>query len=339
MNARPAITISALERDIGIGKDTLRVWERRYGFPLPIRDSKGERLYPAAQVDRLRLICRLLDQGFRPGRLLASSEAELAELSQRPAPASAAPQPDDGLVRQVLGLIKAQDVAALRQALEQAMMRQGLQGFVLDTLVPLNQAVGEAWMRGEFEVFEEHLYTEQLQSLLRRAIGNLAQSTGHPRILLTTVPEEQHILGLLMAEALLVLDGANCLSLGTQTPLRDIRMAAQVQSADIVALSFSSAFPARQIAPQISQLRALLPETTELWVGGAGAERLSTQPGLVRLSRLQDALVALDDWRSRQRGVASSGEMGVAKTSNQESALESPSTAIRSKPPPLRARG
>ena len=300
MDARPAMNISAVERDLGIGKDTLRVWERRYGFPLPHRDSKGERLYPADQVDRLRLIRRLMDQGFRPGRLLAASEAELAGLSLQPAPASAEPLADDGLLRQVLNLIKAQDVSALRQALEQAMMRQGLQGFVLDTVAPLNQAVGEAWMRGEFEVFEEHLYTEQLQSLLRRAIGNLAQNSGQPRILLTTVPEEQHILGLLMAEALLVLDGASCLSLGTQTPLLDISMAAQAQSADIVALSFSAAFPARQIGPQVFQLRELLPETVELWIGGAGAERLPAKPGIVLLSSLPDALAAMNSWRQRQ---------------------------------------
>ena len=300
MNMRPAMNISAVERDIGIGKDTLRVWERRYGFPLPHRDSKGERLYPAEQVDRLRLIRRLMDQGFRPGRLLASSEEELAELGLQAPATAAAPLTDDGLIHQVLKLIKAQDVAALRQALEQAMMRQGLQGFVLDTIAPLNQAVGEAWMRGEFEIFEEHLYTEQLQSLLRRAIGNLAQSSGQPRILLTTVPEEQHILGLLMAEALLVLDGASCLSLGTQTPLLDIRMAAQAQSADIVALSFSSAFPARQIAPQVHQLRELLPDSIELWVGGAGAERLPAKTGVVLLRSLHDALAALNDWRSRQ---------------------------------------
>ena len=303
MNTRLAMNISAVERDTGIGKDTLRVWERRYGFPLPHRDSNGERLYPAEQVDRLRLIRRLMDQGFRPGRLLAASEEELAELGLRPPAEGAAPLIDDGLMRQALSLIKAQDIAALRQMLEQAMMRQGLQGFVLDTIAPLNNAVGEAWMRGELEVFEEHLYTEQLQSLLRRAIGNLAQTSGQPRILLTTVPEEQHILGLLMAEALLVLDGASCLSLGTQTPLLDIRMAAQAQSADIVALSFSSAFPARQVAPQVRQLRELLPESTELWVGGAGAERLAPQPGVVLLQSLHDALAALNRWQQRQSGL------------------------------------
>ena len=53
------------------------------------------------------------------------------------------------------------------------LMRQGLQRFVLETLTSLNHAVGDAWMRGELAVFEEHLYTEQLQVALR---------TGHQRV-------------------------------------------------------------------------------------------------------------------------------------------------------------
>ena len=62
MNDKAMMTISAVERDTGLGKDTLRVWERRYAFPQPIRDAKGERLYTPEQVERLRLIKRLMDQ-------------------------------------------------------------------------------------------------------------------------------------------------------------------------------------------------------------------------------------------------------------------------------------
>ena len=54
------VNIAAVERDTGLSKDTLRVWERRYGFPAPMRDRFGERLYPLEQVDRLRLIRRLM---------------------------------------------------------------------------------------------------------------------------------------------------------------------------------------------------------------------------------------------------------------------------------------
>ncbi len=79
--------------------------------------------------------------------------------------------------------------------------------------MPLNRAVGDAWMRGELQIFEEHLYTEQLQVALRTAINTFPRQAGAPRVLLTTFPGEQHGLGLLMVEALLVPEGARCISL------------------------------------------------------------------------------------------------------------------------------
>ncbi|WP_309246766.1 MerR family transcriptional regulator [Ramlibacter montanisoli] len=50
--AAPAAAIAAVERDTGLSKDTLRIWERRYGFPQPLRDALGERTYPAEQVEK-----------------------------------------------------------------------------------------------------------------------------------------------------------------------------------------------------------------------------------------------------------------------------------------------
>ncbi len=298
MSIRPEMNISAVERDTGLGKDTLRVWERRYGFPRPDRDSNGERIYPAEQVDRLRLMKRLIDQGHRPGRLFAASKEDLSELCRvRTPPSEVGPEAGESLIAQTLNLIKRHDVPALRQTLSQAMMRQGLQRFIIDIVAPLNQAVGEAWINGDFQVFEEHLYTEQVKTLLRTAIGNLRTGAGRPRILLTTVPDEHHILGLLMVEALLALDGASCISLGAQTPLLDIERAALAHHADIVALSFSAAFPARQIGSLVSQTRQLLPADVELWVGGRGAQRLAPQTGVVLLSSLQATLDAVAAWR------------------------------------------
>jgi len=180
------------------------------------------------------------------------------------------------------------------------MHRQGLQNFILDTVPQLNTAVGEAWMRGEFEVFEEHLYTEQMQSLLRQAISALPVASRGPRVVLTTVPEEQHVLGLLMSECLLTLEGATCIPLGTQTPLADIVRAASAHAADVVALSFSAAFPSRQVPPLVSQLRAGLPPAVALWLGGGGSGRLRGAPDGVRVvPSLAGILEALADWRQQ----------------------------------------
>jgi hypothetical protein len=52
-----------------------------------------------------------------------------------------------------------------------------LQTFVLDTLPRLNVLVGEGWASGQIEVFEEHLYTEQIQVLLRQSIAALPPGT------------------------------------------------------------------------------------------------------------------------------------------------------------------
>ena len=50
--AEVTLPIAAVERDTGLSKDTLRIWERRYGFPSPQRDALGERgvATPAADL-------------------------------------------------------------------------------------------------------------------------------------------------------------------------------------------------------------------------------------------------------------------------------------------------
>ena len=152
------LSIAAVERETGISKDSLRVWERRYGFPIPTRNAFGERVYPAAQVGRLRMIRRLIGQGMRPGRIFALPPGELQALAAGPPAAARSTLHDLSLY-----LIKTHQSTELRRELEQAVVRDGLFRFVTETAAPLAALVGEAWMRGEIEVFEEHLFTEQMQ--------------------------------------------------------------------------------------------------------------------------------------------------------------------------------
>lgn len=286
--------IAAVERETGLGKDTLRVWERRYGFPRPERDENGDRLYPADQIARLRLIKRLMDRGHRPGRLVAADEASLlflaaergesapsdassnASAQESVAPARARDGQSGGdsrWVETIFSCLRLHDVSGLKRALSQCLAQKGLQTFVLDTVSKLNALVGEGWASGQLEVFEEHLYTEQMQILLRQAIAGLPSGSRRPTVLLTTVPEEHHMLGILMLEALLTLQGIHCVSLGTQTPLTDIAAAVEAHRADVVALSFSAAFASRQVLPLLDQLRGRLPPEVGLWVGGGGLDR------------------------------------------------------------------
>jgi DNA-binding transcriptional MerR regulator/methylmalonyl-CoA mutase cobalamin-binding subunit len=294
-----AQNISAVERETGLSKDVLRMWERRYGFPRPARDDNGERQYTLADTAKLRAIKRLMDIGVRPGRIIGLSLDELNALADVRAPLRAEPQA--ALDRDIVSLLKGHDAGALQQALAQWLMRQGLQRFVGETLGPLNRLVGEAWMSGEVQVFEEHLYTEQVKLTLRSAINAFARHAGHPRLLLTTLPSEQHSLGLLMLEALLAPEGVQCLSLGPQTPLDDVRRAAIAYQADIVALSFSAAFPVRQATDSLARLRRHLPASIALWAGGDMTRRVRKMlPGVLLLPELAGAIGALHNWRGHE---------------------------------------
>ncbi len=304
------LNISAVERETGLSKDVLRIWERRYGFPDPRRDDNAERQYPHEQVAKLRAIKRLMDAGMRPGKLIRQSLSDLNALAEaRAGPRREAPAP--AVERDLLALLKSHNAPALQHALTNQLMRQGLQRFVLETVTPLQRAVGEAWMRGELQVFEEHLFTEHLQVALRIAINTFPRSTGGPRVLLTTFPGEQHGLGLLMVEALLVPEGAQCVSLGTQTPVDDINNAALAHKVHVVALSFSAAFPLRQAGEGLATLRRALPAQVALWAGGEMTRRLrKSLPGVLLLPDLAAVVPSLKTRRPDAGAEASGSAVG-----------------------------
>jgi methanogenic corrinoid protein MtbC1 len=215
-----------------------------------------------------------------------------------PGAADAAHMPAE--VASALALLKTHRVAELRRAFGQAIARDGLGRFVLEVAAPMTSAVGDLWMRGALEVFEEHLFTESLTVVLRNAIVSVPQSQSGPRILLTTFPNEQHGLGLLMAEAMLALEGAQCISLGVETPIGDILRAVAAQATDIVALSFSQAYPAAQAVAGLGELRRALAARIEVWVGG-GSEALARRlpDGVLAMRRLANVGTSVQSWRAR----------------------------------------
>lgn len=320
------IPIGVVERDTGIAKDTLRVWERRYGFPQPVRDEHGDRLYPLAQVRRLHRIRRLLDAGHRPAAVVGASDQDLSGMQDGaleaepdvgadpvrptrsrgrppkdlnaglPSQASgAAAEPIDPASSELMRALFDHDAAALRATLVRALAQSGLQTFVMETLPRMHTQVGKAWAEGRLAVFEEHLYTEQVKSLLRQAIGQLAPPRPGPAVLLTTVPGEHHLLGLLMIEALFQLRGVGCIALGTQTPVDDIVAAAAAHRVNVVLLSFSAAFPRRALSPLLGSLRQRLPAHVRLWAGGAGVRHAPALAGVHYGHSLQEALVLLEE--------------------------------------------
>ena len=302
-----SLSITAVERETGLSKDTLRVWEKRYGFPRPLRDAADDRLYPLEQVRRLKLIRRLLDAGHRPGKVAGLDDDELKLLLDKPQDLSKTKNQSEKIRPDLLALldaIEAHDDQGLRYALTHAQMRMGLAPFVIEVVAPLTMAVGDAWTQGRFEIFEEHLYTEVINGVLRSCIAtlNMSPRLHPPKVLLTTLPQELHGLGLLMVEALLLLEGCQCVCLGTQTPVIDIVRAAQAHQVDAVALSFSSLQGAATVQTSLRALRSELPADVALW-GGGSCQALYQKPweGITAVQALQEVPALVAQWRETHR--------------------------------------
>ncbi len=304
------LSIAAVERDTGLSKDTLRVWERRYGFPTPARDTAGERAYTFDQVEKLRVIKRLLDAGHRPGRVVPLSFAELQHIAQTTIESKPAGPVDPLHVPPDLGrcmaLIRSHDVRGLRRELTRALSRLGVARFISDVVGPLSGTIGEAWMRGQLEVHEEHSTSEAIQIVLRQALASLPEAPpdSRPNVLLTTFPGEPHGQSLLMAEAYFALEGCHSVSLGPQTPLWDIVLAATAYRIDIVALAFTGCMGPNQVIDGLTELRAKLPRGVWLWAGGtAPVLHRRRIDGVEAMGSLQDIPGGLARWRGSVAGV------------------------------------
>ena len=278
------LPINAVERETGVSKELLRMWERRYGFPSPDRDEQGDRIYDMEQIGKLRLLRRLIDHGFRPGKIIQLPTPELERLirSQGQSQLNIAPE----LEQELLELLKEHDANQIRDYLSHQLIKMGLENFIIEFLQHANFIVGDAWMRGAIEVHEEHLFSEQVQTLVRQAITNLCPPVHPPRVLLATPPEETHTLGILMVEALLRLDGIEAISYGAQMPVRDVMAATTKNKIDIVAMSFSASYPTSKAIEFLEELRFKLPMSVEIWGGGAALR--STRRSVEAVHFIQD---------------------------------------------------
>lgn len=290
------LSIGALSRATGLAVETLRTWERRYGFPAPARKPSGHRLYPMESVARLRRIAAALAQGHRAGDVVGASDAAVGALLgvlSAPAPSHApvATTPED-----LLALVARFDGDGLARGLNAEWGRLGPLAFLEQRVAPLVHAVGEAWESGRLEVRHEHFLSERVGDLLRAYRLPYEERARGPLVVLATLPGEAHGIGLQMAALVLSLHGCRVCYLGTEVPLDELASLTRDLGARAVGVSVSIANRGARARAAVARLRRDVPSTTSVLVGGEGAP--ATVEGCERITALSD----LAAWADRARG-------------------------------------
>ncbi len=289
--------IGAVERDTGIARDTLRIWERRYGFPVPERNTKGERVYTEKQVRILQHIKRLLDQGMRPGKVVGLQESELDSISDTLATqvTQSKIQPvNQSRLDALIHCVASHDSMRFSELLEQTLIQQGLETFIIETVVPLIQTVGHQWAKGELRIFEEHFITRQLTLFLDSIISKIPLAANASNVILATLPGEPHSLGLLMLESLLRNRGVMVVNLGTEVPMDQLTLASEQYQPDAVLLSFSGAYNSNGLRAELLDLAQRLPDDIPIYVGGGGVKRMRKLPEQIIIKNQLEDIFQLD---------------------------------------------
>ena len=287
---------SEIERETGFGKEQLRKWRQRFGFPPKESNVDGKIAYSDQTVEQLHLIRRLLEAGFRPAQVVGKTVLELEKLKLELGLNALVYAPDESIVS-LIEYIKLNDLKGFLSLLMKKRGKQIMLDFVQNTIAPLMIGIGEAWRRDEIDIHHEHLCSAHIERYLHAEILCLRPREGLPVILLALPPGEHHLLGLLMAEAVLAEEGATTINIGSGIPLNNLKLAAITCKADVVALSFSFAHPSKDILPTILHFRRLLPPEIQIWVGGAGISVIRKKPkGVDFFYDFRDVVFALNNF-------------------------------------------
>jgi DNA-binding transcriptional MerR regulator len=278
--SRTKMKIQQLSQEIGVGIDTLRIWERRYGFPVPGRDARGHRSYSADQVEQLRVVKKLQDCGQRPGKIFALNprdrHALLEQLTSEKLPC------DDRLQR----LVEEMGPGQIAAELDKQRKSLGLQGFIRQYVIPMLQLLDHGWTSGQLSIAREHLISEQLEKQLWLELDKTVPEY-QPQILFLTLSGERHKIGLLLSAVIFQNSGLRVHWLREELPLSEIPQLTTELGVTGVALSFSSHYPRRQAKQDLRNLRKQLDPGIKIIVGGHAVQQMTSLPDLLVCSDLE----------------------------------------------------
>jgi len=222
----------------GINPVTLRAWERRYNLITPQRTPKGHRLYTEADVELIRQVLELLDQGISisqvkpmleqtPGQQKATSLAETGDVWK-------------GYQQKMLHAVEQFDEHVLDSTYNDALSLYPVDVVNQRLVSPLLRIIGERWKERETGIAEEHFFSVYLRNKLGARIHHLNQRSRGPLVILACLPGEYHEIGLLLFALATVNFGYRVLILGANTPLNQIPHVLEQRPCDGIVLSGSS---------------------------------------------------------------------------------------------------
>lgn len=265
--------VGMVSKMTGLSTHTLRIWEKRYAAVLPRRTEAGGRLYSDADVERLRLLGKLVKSGHSIGGIANLGNAELRQM----AAASHTPAVERSfqhlpvLRERVLTAVAQLRTDEAEQMLTSAALSTEPREFLEAVVGPLLVEVGERWERGELRIVHEHACSTIMRGLLFSLMRLYPPSEVRRRVVVATPATENHELGALMVAMLAAMHGWSVLYLGPDLPADEIAYAVNDIKAELLMISITNMKPTAS-QREIAAIEGAIPERVRLLLGGRAAK-------------------------------------------------------------------
>lgn len=208
----PDLRLAQLTEVTGLSPELIRAWERRYGFPTPVRTVGGHRRYSREQAETLHRAALLIRSGFRAREAISRAR----QVGGTAVPNSlTVEQSAESLAGQLVAGSPADALSQLRTT-EHAL---GFERTLEERVLPALRLVGRGWETGALSVAQEHTATGIVISWLGSVRSELRAARRPVQVLIATPPGEHHAVPVWAMELLLTRRRVGALALGSDVPI------------------------------------------------------------------------------------------------------------------------
>lgn len=209
----------------GINAHTLRKWESRYDFIIPHRTETNIRYYSDNQLRKLLNIGILVRNGNRVSQIDKLTDAEINEQVSNILIDS---NQSDEINALIISMIK-MDELAFDKIIDRNVASKGVLVTVTEVIYPFLNQIGILWTTHKAMPAQEHFISNLIRQKIFTAIDELPLAKRDaPKIVLFLLEDEDHEIGLLLANYIAREMGWRVYYLGTKVPMENIEKVIEI---------------------------------------------------------------------------------------------------------------
>ncbi|MEX2315320.1 MAG: MerR family transcriptional regulator [Thermomicrobiales bacterium] len=259
----PLYNTKAVAQTTGVPADTIRAWERRYGFPHPFRSTSNQRLYSERDIGVIGWLRDRTQEGMTISQALQRLRLENPEaFDDPPAPPSVpADEPPrdpqaERVLRRLLDAVAVFDSQTADHAIDEALALFSIEAFCARVVEPAMEEIGERGGDDDLSDAIAQFATRLIARRLSPIFTQVLPAIGRGTIVVACPPGAAHEVGSLTLAICLCLRGWSVVYLGASLSAAGLVAASRSVRPDLVCLSAATADAAQQATGLVRALRS-----------------------------------------------------------------------------------